>query len=623
MEIVSGLLDSMVTQRDRKGLSDAPFAGTCRCNGRVVATVTKGARTLKGFDAIDVGRAADGRFAGKLRGLSAGGPYRIDLAIVDAAGKAVERASVRNVLVGDVWIAAGQSNMQGCGVAVKRLPKVDRVRAFYMDDAWRVAADPIHNMWACVDEVHVEISGGRPQKPADSRKGVGPAVAFAQEMLRRTKVPQGILACAHGGTSMAQWDPSKKSLGARSLYGATLRRVAKNGGRVAGVIWYQGESDASRGLAEVYTEKTKDLIEALRRDLGDPELPFALVQISRVIGGEWDSVGWDSIREQERVLPSLVSNVATVPAIDLEMDDLIHIGAEDHARLGKRLAQAMAVMKKLPGAGKPPIELAGASVAADKRTGNADIVVKFRNVTGTLRAPGRPSGFAITDPRPASGVFRSILRGSSVLVKTSIPVALLEGKYLNYGSGLDPYCNIADSADRSLPAFARIPLAKGRAMTPFVKSWRRSEMLASVGSIASAALFTGPMKHLDAASDFLDLHPEIGKVREDRVIYFACRLECPEAMKLVACLGYDCPVKMWIDGREALVDTTGTNPAIVDRGTAGFDASAGGHDVVVALNTNGGRAWGIYLRFERLDVEPALLAKAPERVVLPAVTAGD
>lgn len=622
MQLTSGLLNSMVTQRSRRNVSDAPFAGTCAHDGRVVARVTKGPRAVKGFEALEVGRAAAGRFSGALRGLPAGGPYHVDLSLLDASDKAVERASVRNVLVGDVWIAAGQSNMQGCGVATEWLPKVDEVRAFMMDDAWRVARDPIHNMWACIDQVHVDISG-RQQKPANRKWGVGPAVAFAQEMRRLTKVPQGVLACGHGGTSMAQWDPEKKSLGSKSLYGATCRRLAKNGGKVAGVIWYQGESDADRVASAVYTEKMKALIAAFRRDAGDPELPFALVQISRVVTGGWDTFGWESIREQERRLPSLVPNVATVPAIDLEMEDLIHVSGPEHTRLGKRLAGAMAAMKKVKGAGKPPIEFAGFSLELDQRTGNVDILVNFRNVEGKLIAGGRPSGFALTDPRPVSGVFRAILRGASVRVKISGQMPFVEGKYLNYGAGLDPYCNITDEADRSLPAFHRILIGEGRALTPFVKSWRRSDMLAPSGEIASPLPPTVKLRHLDMPGDFLDLHPEIEKVREDRVIYFTCRVECPEAMKLAACLGYDGPVKMWIDSREACSDPAGTNPCLVDRLKVPFDASAGAHDIVVALNTHGGRAWGIYLRFERLDVAAALLKTAPERVVLPEVTAGD
>ena len=621
MQIAQGLVDSMVLQRSRKGVGDTRFAGTCGARGRVLARVTKAGKPVAGFAAREVGRAGKGRFEGTLAGLPPGGPYAVELSIVDAGGKAVERAKVRDVFVGDVWIAAGQSNMQGCGVVTRPLPKLDAVRAFYMDDVWRAARDPIHNMWDCVDEVHVALRGGvRPEPPARPNTGVGPAVAFAQEMFRRTRVPQGVLACAHGGTSMAQWNPALGNLGGKSLYGATLRRLAKNGGRVAGVIWYQGESDADGEACAVYTKKMKELVAAFRRDTGDAGLPFALVQISRVVGSNSDADGWNSIQDQERLLPRTIRGVTTVPAIDLDMDDLIHISGRAHQeQLGPRLAQAMAAVLRLPGAGKPPIELDGVTVKPDPRTGLANLVVRFRNVMGKLDAPGRPSGFALSDPRPVAGIFRTTLRGSSALVETTLAPGQLAGKYFNYGIGIDPHCNVADSAGRSLPAFSRIPLAAGRAMTPFVHVWRRTGLLAAPAKFADIALPAAPTRRFESPRDFCDLHVEIEKVREDRVVYFACRINCPEDMLLVACFGYDGPVKLWADGREVFADPQGTNPAIVDRAKVPLDASRGTHDFTAALHTHGGRAWGIYLRFERRGVSKKLLRTAPEQVVLPAI----
>jgi len=176
-------------------------------------------------------------------------------------------STVEDVLVGDVWILAGQSNMQGVGLLKHRLPPVDAVRAFYMDDRWAPAEDPIHNLDAAVDSVHVELSGGTRPQPARFT-GVGPGVAFGQDMFEATGVPQGLIACAHGGTSMEQWDPALKRLGSRSLYGAMLRRFQKNGSRVAGVVWYQGESDANAEAAPHYTRRMKRLVRAMRAGPG-------------------------------------------------------------------------------------------------------------------------------------------------------------------------------------------------------------------------------------------------------------------------------------------------------------------------------------------------------------------
>ena len=72
-------------------------------------------------------------------------------------------------------------------------------------------------------------------------------------------------------------------------------------------------------------------------------------------------------------------------------------------------------------------------------------------------------------------------------------------------------------------------------------------------------------------------------------------------MSVNVLLGYDGPVKMWLDGKEVFVDPNGTNPAIKDSKSVRFEASKGRHRVVVALCTNKGAAWGIFLRLERSD----------------------
>ena len=71
-------------------------------------------------------------------------------------------------------------------------------------------------------------------------------------------------------------------------------------------------------------------------------------------------------------------------------------------------------------------------------------------------------------------------------------------------------------------------------------------------------------------------------------------------MQLAALLGYDGPVKLWLDGQQLFSDPKGTNPARIDQARVKFNAVPGKHSVVIGLGTNGGQAWGICLRFERL-----------------------
>jgi sialate O-acetylesterase len=235
MQITVGLFDHMVLQRDARGVARATASGQTDAVGAVHATVRQGQRRVGKAGDVVVGTARGGGFVARLPALPTGGPYSIELKVIDRAGSKADSCIVRDVLVGDVWIAAGQSNMQGCGHLNHPLKPLPRVRAFYMDDRWAVAADPIHSMWEAVDPAHALLNGGsNPPKPA-ANWGTCPAVAYAQALYAESGVPQGILACAHGGTSMSQWDPAAADTqGNRCLYGALRRRLQKNGGRGPG-----------------------------------------------------------------------------------------------------------------------------------------------------------------------------------------------------------------------------------------------------------------------------------------------------------------------------------------------------------------------------------------------------
>jgi len=550
----------------------------------------------------------------------------VELCVLDEAGRAGDRCTVEDVLVGDVWILAGQSNMQGVGLLKHRLPPVDAVRAFYMDDRWAPAEDPIHNLDAAVDSVHVELSGGTRPQPARFT-GVGPGVAFGQDMFEATGVPQGLIACAHGGTSMEQWDPALKRLGSRSLYGAMLRRFQKNGSRVAGVVWYQGESDANAEAAPHYTRRMKRLVRAMRRDFGQPSLPVVIVQIARVVGWPGTPEHWNSVQEQQRLLPQVIERLATVPAIDLPLSDTIHISAAGQHRLGRRLAGAMRVLTQGRRAGKPPIELKSLSVRTRRHDGLADLVVEFANVQGRLCAGSRPAGFSLCDPEPSHAFYDVELDGPRAIIHTALPSADVEGMRLHYGRGFDPYCNVVDEADRSLPVFGPVAVGAPRARTGFVRRFLVSPFrpadarLESVG--CPGALAELGLERREFPERFCARVEEIRATRgSSGLYYYGCRLHCPERMKLRALLGYDGPVKVCLDGAEVFHDPEGTNPASpADAEVPLGTLAAGTHELLIALGNNQGNAWGIFLRFERPDVSPARVMRGPDAYVMPSVEA--
>ncbi|MBN1555816.1 MAG: sialate O-acetylesterase [Phycisphaerae bacterium] len=626
MNIQSGLSDGMVLQRTKRDVCDVVFQGRADAAGALEARVTTRGKLVRGFHWIRVGRVRKKKLQGRLRGLKVGGPYDIRLRVVGRDGSVPDAGVVKNVLVGDVWILAGQSNMEGIG----RLPGLKakpHVRAFYMDDVWRPAEDRIHNLHQAVAPVHAERCGGvRPVRSV--YVGVGPGVSFGQAMEKHNGVPQGLIACAHGGTRMDEWDPKKKRLGGHSLYGATLARFEKNGGRVAGVVWYQGCSDANADAATLYTQRMKALVAAFRRDLRDARLPFVLVQIAGVVRlDDSQRRNWNSIQDQQRRLPDAIDRCLCVPAIDLELDDQIHIDAPGQHRLGRRLAEAMCALTKRGTKPLRPIQFKGWRIFRERGFGTASIEVKFANVAGALRSGSKPAGFALSDwaDQPKDAIFKILPRGNRVILRTPLQEWELEGMRLHYGFGLNPYVNITDERDRSLPVFGPIPLGTPQFVTPFVRTLRVSKILPSAGKLQTLACpdtkdrklgwsrRTFPAEFCSRRQEFLE------RATEDVLVHYACKFDCPEATRLELQLGYDGPVKVWLDGKKVFHDPSGTNPAAPTDACLKLSLTAGKHELVVSLGSNHGRAWGIFLRFKSHSISSARVAQGNRKNFLPLI----
>lgn len=380
---------------------------------------------------------------GKARGLYTGGPYTVE--------------GATDVLVGDLWVLAGQSNMEGVGNLRDVETPLHWVHSFQSREEWAVAEEPLHWLGESPRFVHHQLWGREtlPEQP-DARdpnrdKGAGLGLAFGKAYHRLTDIPVGLIPSAHGGTSMEQWDPARKGEGGNSLYGATYERVQAVGGKVKGVLWYQGESDAYPDGVARYTKRMVTLIESFRRDFGQPDLPFYLVQLGCFATAPTPEgmTGWNGIREAQRMLPQALPNVSVVSAIDLELDDAIHIGVYGLKRLGRRLA--------LAATGHPAPTLR--SVATEQ--GGARLRVTFDGVRGELHAPGRPTGFSLHDiqGRELATHYKTTLEGSdAVLHLDTGPGPLPAGTQLWYGYGLNPYCNITDAEDQAVPAFGPITL---------------------------------------------------------------------------------------------------------------------------------------------------------------------
>jgi carbohydrate esterase-like sialic acid-specific acetylesterase len=454
LRITSGATDDQVFQRDSSNRAGIALAGTADANGQPVeARVLRKHDVVAGFDWTAIGSVAGGKWSGVVKGLPAGGPYRIE---VRAGGS---QASAANLLVGDLWLLAGQSNMEGVGDLVDVEMPHELVHNFDMADRWVVAEEPLHTLITAADRVHWPLGPDKQPRKLEGeelarrlaarKKGAGLGLPFAVEMVRRTGVPVGLLSCAHGGTSMTQWDPDLREKGGDSLYGSAYRRVMAAGGRIAGVLWYQGESDASPKAAPLFAGRFEKLVAAMRADFKNAALPFYFVQIGRFVN-QTNPAEWNQVQEAQRLAAAKIPNTAMVAAVDLSLDDLIHVGTQDLKRLGKRMANLATQSARTP---QP--ESASFSGGA--------VRVKFSGVTGKLRSAGRVSGFSIHGPDGVAlpAIYKARVDpadGSAILL--SITGQLPAGASLWYGAGKDPYCNVRDDADMGVPVFGPMTISQ-------------------------------------------------------------------------------------------------------------------------------------------------------------------
>ncbi|KAG6475079.1 probable carbohydrate esterase At4g34215 [Zingiber officinale] len=228
-----------------------------------------------------------------------------------------------------IFVLAGQSNMAGRGgVCVDRWdgvvpPQCRPSRSILRLDArlrWEVAREPLH---ADID--------------VNKSCGVGPGMPFAHALLTSSLLPRqpppeiGLVPCAVGGTSIQEWARGT------ALYGSLVLRArsATAAGRLAAVLWYQGESDTvAREDAEAYGGRMERLIQDLRADLFSPEL--RLIQVALASGeGNFTEV----VRQAQKGIK--LPNVACVDGRGLPLEaDHVHLTTKAQVKLGKMLAEA-------------------------------------------------------------------------------------------------------------------------------------------------------------------------------------------------------------------------------------------------------------------------------------------
>jgi sialate O-acetylesterase len=191
-----------------------------------------------------------------------------------------ETIEINDLLVGEVWLCVGQSNMAG---PLKMGP--------WPPGTIRDANFPSLRQWR--DEKWIVCT------PETSKVFSRVAFCFAREIQSEIKVPIGLLMAATGGSSIEQWMatlPAQELVSERIWEGLQKPNRIRNfvtriepiaGYGIRGALWYQGEANDQEGPE--YLTKMQMLIEGWRELWGQGDFPFYFVQIASI--GSSEGVG--------------------------------------------------------------------------------------------------------------------------------------------------------------------------------------------------------------------------------------------------------------------------------------------------------------------------------------------
>ncbi len=409
-----------------------------------------------------------------------GGIWVIALNPLKASGKgrdltvSCKRESkiVRDVLVGDVWHASGQSNMAMTVSAVARLlPEAKQHIAAANHSAIRFRRISENQSATPKDDLPTG-SGWIVCSPSSAHRFSAAAFYFARELNAELGVPIGVIDTSRGGTPIEPYIPRAVMKSHRTLRREMdlgdmedLRGIWKLKGGVRardanwlpsrlfhsrldpitrfaarGLIWYQGESNCGVGEdPRDYQYKMRALINGWRGAIGGKEMPVYFVQLP----GSGARDGWPYLREEQRLSTDL-PHTGMVVTIDL-LDQDIH--PPNKIDVGQRLARwalADEYGKSVPYSG--PM-FAGFEVSDGK------VTVSFSHAESGLMVATKAgladpkeaavkelSHFELADKRGEWRAAEAIVRGKTVVVHSdavSAPVAV------RYGYANDPqHCNL-------------------------------------------------------------------------------------------------------------------------------------------------------------------------------------
>lgn len=407
----------------------------------------------------------------ELSGIYIGGPYSVTIS------DDFDDVTFTDIYVGDLWLLAGQSNMEGAGIVT---PEVDFetsmpkhfIRAFYMNDNWGNAKPALHNLNISKDNVHKNTIDNYRKSleergltlyddpPYEGRRNIGPGYYFAKEMFELTGcVPQGVIPAAVGGAPISMWLPSNEE----NYYTAAVRRIEETGNNIKGVFWAQGEGNANY---EAYPAQIEAIREDLCRKTNKNNMPFVQMQSFKctvfVDDINQDRV-WTNFREMQRKMLLNAEFLTTIATNDLELDDCIHLSANSQKTAGIRAAYAMHYLITGIGFAEPELDCIYVKKARYVPDLFSEIHIRYKNLAGNLKSCGVPFGFTLREKDKEIPTIKMIKRiivsQNEVVINVEIPSEKLGDYEVYYGFGNNFYCNITDGQNRAIPSMGPIKIS--------------------------------------------------------------------------------------------------------------------------------------------------------------------
>lgn len=393
------------------------------------------------------------------------------------------KRTIRNVYVGDVFVMAGQSNMElnyaeyyeseaGFTANVQNLFVRSDLPKYADDEGIRFLVVDRKTGGTSLPLKSFNTDKWLPATAGNTKRlGYLPQLFAEQLRERHPNVPVGIIQTAWGGTDIA------RHLKDGDIYANHIEPLKGYG--MAGILWYQGENDtAEQAPALQYETHFATLINQYRAVFGDPDLPFLYVQLARYTGYAYTPI----VRQaQFDVLDSSALHSTKNLAMTVSMDTdkgtakLIHpLGKEI---LAKRMAdQWLAMVEKAavpsgPQATKAtPVDGDASTVTISFRKGTATGLQALEpnyTRTATLATLTSPTATPLQGFEVAGidGIFHSAtasIQGNTVIVHSVEVLPISQVRYLWSGA---PTSQSMLYNSRSLPA------------VPFLLATRMSSVL--------------------------------------------------------------------------------------------------------------------------------------------------